>query len=37
MFEELHSYSTRNGIGGFIPAIKQLSNVASLPGIVKVN
>ncbi|EZG55686.1 tRNA-splicing ligase RtcB-like protein [Gregarina niphandrodes] len=38
MFEELRDYcNSRKGAksGGFLPAMKQLANVASLPGIVK--
>jgi tRNA-splicing ligase RtcB len=35
VFEELETYSTRGSQGGgFIPALKQIGNVASLPGIV---
>jgi len=34
LFEELESYSKRGNVGGFLPAIKQLANVAGLPGIV---
>jgi tRNA-splicing ligase RtcB len=35
MFDELRSYvSTPRGQGGFLPAMKQLANVACLPGIV---
>lgn len=36
MFEELQQYCTKSGYGGFLPAMKQISNVAALPGIVKV-
>lgn len=35
MFEELEMYTKRGDTGGFLPAMKQLANVASLPGIVK--
>ena len=35
MFEELKQSSTGKGYGGFIPAVKQIANVAALPGIVK--
>ncbi|CAE7913558.1 RTCB, partial [Symbiodinium sp. KB8] len=35
MFEELQQYCTKSGYGGFLPAMKQISNVAALPGIVK--
>eukprot|EP01138_Halocafeteria_seosinensis_P000196 gb/GECG01000202.1/.p1 GENE.gb/GECG01000202.1/~~gb/GECG01000202.1/.p1 ORF type:complete len:525 (+),score=58.95 gb/GECG01000202.1/:1-1575(+) len=34
MFEELEQYSRHKNVGGFLPAMKQISNVASLPGIV---
>lgn len=34
MFEEL-KVSTSNDFGGFLPAMKQIANVAALPGIVK--
>eukprot|EP01117_Protostelium_nocturnum_P016209 TRINITY_DN6367_c0_g1_i1.p1 TRINITY_DN6367_c0_g1~~TRINITY_DN6367_c0_g1_i1.p1 ORF type:complete len:523 (-),score=159.39 TRINITY_DN6367_c0_g1_i1:58-1563(-) len=34
VFEELASSKTVSGEGGFIPAVKQIANVASLPGIV---
>ena len=36
MFEELQQYCGNAGYGGFLPAMKQISNVAALPGIVKV-
>lgn len=36
MFEELQQ-SGRSFGTGFLPAVKQIGNVASLPGIVKVN
>ncbi|CAM9464221.1 unnamed protein product [Chrysoparadoxa australica] len=35
MLEELQQHSTAKGHGGFLPAVKQLANVAGLPGIVK--
>eukprot|EP00041_Stephanoeca_diplocostata_P023340 m.571477 g.571477 ORF g.571477 m.571477 type:complete len:520 (+) comp22267_c0_seq4:133-1692(+) len=35
MFEELKQHSTASGVGGFLPAIKQIANVAALPGICK--
>lgn len=35
MFEELEHSVGRAGVGGFLPAVKQIANVASLPGIVK--
>jgi len=36
MFEELNQYCGKSGYGGFLPAMKQIANVAALPGIVKV-
>lgn len=36
MFDELKAYSTAGGQGGFLPAVKQVANVAALPGIVGV-
>lgn len=33
MFEELRN-ATSQGIGGFLPGMKQIANVAALPGIV---
>ena len=36
MFDELKSHSGRAGVGGFLPAVKQIANVACLPGIVNV-
>lgn len=35
VFEELESYCHGGGYGGFLPAIKQIANVGSLPGIVR--
>lgn len=36
IFDELRSFSRQSGnVGGFLPALKQLGNVAALPGIVK--
>ncbi|XP_057297304.1 RNA-splicing ligase RtcB homolog [Hydractinia symbiolongicarpus] len=35
MFDELRTFSNSGGIGGFLPGMKQIGNVASLPGIVK--
>ncbi len=37
MFDELKSSMTNNTaqMGGFLPAVRQIANVASLPGIVK--
>lgn len=34
MYEELRTAASRGGVGGFLPAVKQIANVASLPGIV---
>uniref|UniRef100_A0AC35GF31 RNA-splicing ligase RtcB homolog n=1 Tax=Panagrolaimus sp. PS1159 TaxID=55785 RepID=A0AC35GF31_9BILA len=34
MFEELEQATTKGGVGGFIPAVRQIANVASLPAIV---
>lgn len=36
LFDELKAYSTAGGQGGFLPAVKQVANVAGLPGIVGV-
>lgn len=36
LFEELQVYCQRADHGGFLPAVKQIANVAALPGIVKV-
>ncbi|ETO10925.1 hypothetical protein RFI_26453 [Reticulomyxa filosa] len=33
--DELQEFSNRNQFGGFLPAVKQIANVAGLPGIVK--
>lgn len=35
--EELAQYATAGGVGGFLPAVKQIANVAALPGIVGVS
>jgi len=36
MFDELRSFSKQSSnVGGFLPAVKQIGNVAALPGIVK--
>lgn len=35
VFGELEAYSAGGGYGGFLPALKQIGNVGSLPGIVK--
>ena len=32
MFEELDQFVARGDVGGFLPAVKQLANVAALPG-----
>jgi tRNA-splicing ligase RtcB len=34
MFAELKQHTTAGGVGGFLPAVKQIANVAALPGIV---
>eukprot|EP00051_Salpingoeca_urceolata_P028473 m.487065 g.487065 ORF g.487065 m.487065 type:complete len:525 (+) comp24766_c0_seq1:164-1738(+) len=34
MFDELKQHSSHAGVGGFLPAVKQIANVAALPGIV---
>ena len=34
MFDELRQHSRSGGYGGFLPGVKQIANVASLPGIV---
>jgi tRNA-splicing ligase RtcB len=36
LFDELKAFSSTGGHGGFLPAVKQLANVAALPGIVQV-
>lgn len=33
--EELQQHSKAGGVGGFLPAVKQIANVAALPGIVR--
>lgn len=35
MFEELEVSCKTGGFGGFLPAVKQIGNVAALPAIVK--
>eukprot|EP00485_Elphidium_margaritaceum_P023439 CAMPEP_0202712584 /NCGR_PEP_ID=MMETSP1385-20130828/43523_1 /ASSEMBLY_ACC=CAM_ASM_000861 /TAXON_ID=933848 /ORGANISM="Elphidium margaritaceum" /LENGTH=477 /DNA_ID=CAMNT_0049372671 /DNA_START=120 /DNA_END=1553 /DNA_ORIENTATION=+ len=35
IFDELRDHCHRGAFGGFLPAVKQISNVAGLPGIVK--
>lgn len=37
LFDELAAYCQRGDHGGFLPAVKQIANVAGLPGIVKVS
>lgn len=34
MFDELKQFVAKGGVGGFLPGMKQLANVAGLPGIV---
>ncbi len=36
VFEELEHAAGSGGVGGFLPAVKQIANVAALPGVVKV-
>ena len=36
MFEELKLSCKTGGVGGFLPGMKQIANVAALPGIVGV-
>ncbi|CAM9478699.1 unnamed protein product, partial [Sphacelaria rigidula] len=36
-FEELRASAGGGKGGGFLPAVKQIANVAALPGIVKVS
>lgn len=36
IFDELKTSYSRDGVGGFLPAVRQLANVAALPGIVEV-
>jgi len=35
VFQELREHCNKKGRGGFLPAVKQIANVAGLPGIVK--
>jgi tRNA-splicing ligase RtcB (3'-phosphate/5'-hydroxy nucleic acid ligase) len=35
LWEELEHYTAAAGVGGFLPAVKQIANVAALPGIVR--
>lgn len=37
MFEELRNACRSDGIGGFLPAVRQVGNVAALPAIVSVS
>ena len=37
MFDELKQFASSRGVGGFLPAVKQIANVAALPGIVGVS
>ena len=37
MFEELKNSCSHGGVGGFLPGMKQIANVAALPGIVGVS
>ena len=34
MFDELRNFANHGGVGGFMPGMKQIGNVAALPGIV---
>ena len=36
MFDELRQSCNNKGFGGFLPGMKQIANVAALPGIVGV-
>lgn len=36
MFDELRNACRSDGIGGFLPAVRQVGNVAALPAIVNV-
>ena len=36
MFEELRNSCSSGGVGGFLPGVRQIANVAALPGIVGV-
>ena len=36
VFEELEAAAGKGGVGGFVPAVRQVANVAALPGIVGV-
>lgn len=37
VFDELKNAAGEGGVGGFLPAVRQVANVAALPGIVKVS
>lgn len=37
MFDELKQSCNAKGFGGFLPGMKQIANVAALPGIVGVS
>lgn len=37
MFDELKQHSAHQRFGGFLPGMKQIANVAALPGIVGVS
>lgn len=37
MYDELRISCEQQGVGGFLPAVKQVANVASLPGVVGVS
>lgn len=37
MFDELKNSCHNKGFGGFLPGMKQIANVAALPGIVSVS
>ena len=37
MFDELRNSCNSGGVGGFLPGMKQIANVAALPGIVGVS
>jgi hypothetical protein len=37
MFDELKQSCNAKGFGGFLPGMKQIANVAALPGIVSVS
>ena len=36
MWEELELFTEASGVGGFLPSMKQIANVAAMPGIVGV-